>query len=257
MDIQLATIRRENLRRLLNQYGTQKELAKVSGLVPAHISQIMGSKRNVGDGAAKRIEQKLELAAGWMDLDHQVPGEAAILPSAATRPGKVSVPGPSSIPSGVDAGFKPAPAVEEDVLDPLMRHVVDQLEGHGKTRENIRPDGLIFSPLGDFRVGLLVDDIAIDILRVTTTNDGALVDRTLARSLKLKRGSARHRYLVILCPADELSTGPSDRWTTLIVPRLTGIFEAAKEDLAGFRILPTAKDYTSIDGMIDAALGKH
>jgi hypothetical protein len=212
----------------------------------------MGGKRNVGQGAAKRIEQQLSLPDGWMDRNNPSGDEPAAL-SAAHRPTNSLQPDPK-VRLSIFAGLEQEVGSDDVLLDPVMKYVVDQLESRGKTHENILPNGLIFSALGDFRVDILVDDLAIDIFHVSSTNEVAVIDRALARSLKLKHATPRLRYIVILCPAKGQPTSPTDRWTSVSAPRLASIFEAAKDEIDGFKILPTAQDYASIDGLIEIAL---
>lgn len=63
--------RRENLERLAKQYGTLEHLAELTESAPAHFSQVRNGNRNIGHKVARRIEAKLQLAAGWMDVPHE------------------------------------------------------------------------------------------------------------------------------------------------------------------------------------------
>ena len=68
------TIRRNNLRLLVEQAGSQRKLADICNLAPAHVSQIITRARTMGDEVARRIEQELNLDIGWMDVnDHSTP----------------------------------------------------------------------------------------------------------------------------------------------------------------------------------------
>jgi hypothetical protein len=254
MDIHLATIRRDNLRRLLNKYGSQKGLASVTGLVPAHISQIMGGKRNVGHGAAKRIEQRLELVAGWMDRNDPLPGEPPMHP-ALTRVTHI-VPRTPAEPSNLQGGVEQASDQDEVNIDPIVRKVLDQLEGQGKTYENIRLDGLVNSLFGIFRVDILVDDLAIDIFHVSATNEQSSIDRALARMLKIKHATPHLRYIVIFSPTDASSNNSADRWVSLSIPRLRMVLSKIKdaEGLGGFAILTSHQDEGSIRNLVEIVL---
>jgi transcriptional regulator with XRE-family HTH domain len=251
MDIHLAITRRENLRRLLNKYGSQKELARVTGLVAAHVSQIMGGKRNVGHGAAKRIEQQLELAAGWMDRSDPLPGESP-MPPALTR-GTHIVPRTLAEPPNLQGNAEQGAGHDEVSIDPILRKVLDQLEGHGKTYENIRLDGLVNSLFGYFRVDILVDDLAIDIFHVSGTNEQASIDRALARMVKIKHATPHLRYIVIFSPTED---NPPDRWSALSIPRLRKVLSIAiKEEGKGdFAILTSPQDDNGITHLIEVAL---
>jgi hypothetical protein len=68
-------IRRINLRNLAAQYGASN-LAKMAGYKgPSWISQMVGPKadRTISDETAAKVEQALNLAKGWMDIDHYMP----------------------------------------------------------------------------------------------------------------------------------------------------------------------------------------
>jgi transcriptional regulator with XRE-family HTH domain len=66
----VRSFRRVNLGNLIARYGGQRAFAERVGLSPAHVSQIMTGRRNVGDQVARRIEQALNRPPGWMDIDH-------------------------------------------------------------------------------------------------------------------------------------------------------------------------------------------
>lgn len=72
MEPGIKQIRLRNLLRLLSEYGegNKSELARKCGLVPSHVSQMTTQARPVGNIAARRIEKSLNLAAGWMDVEH-------------------------------------------------------------------------------------------------------------------------------------------------------------------------------------------
>src|SRR5690348_12194823 len=67
--------RRANLKALLDAldprlFRTLKERAPELGVDHSLASQILNGHREMGDGLARRIEAKLGLATGWMDLPH-------------------------------------------------------------------------------------------------------------------------------------------------------------------------------------------
>jgi plasmid maintenance system antidote protein VapI len=72
----IRTIRRENLLAQIAQFSSQREFAEKAGLAPAHVSQMVTERRNMGDEVARRIEKNLNLADGHMDLQHQPQGYA-------------------------------------------------------------------------------------------------------------------------------------------------------------------------------------
>lgn len=75
MDIH--AIRRTNLQKLISQAPSQKAFAESIDTAPAYISQIVskiprasGKSAEVGNNLARKIEEKLGLAKGWMDSPH-------------------------------------------------------------------------------------------------------------------------------------------------------------------------------------------
>lgn len=75
MDI--SEIRKANLIKLLSGYSTQKEFAEITNTPTSYFTQITqgtlgknGKPVNLGNTVARRIEKKLNLAHGYMDVDH-------------------------------------------------------------------------------------------------------------------------------------------------------------------------------------------
>lgn len=69
-----------NLRTLSAQWGGPSSLAKklkLSG--PSYISQLIGGTRPITEKTARKFEQQLGLAAGWLDQDHDGGGKPAKL----------------------------------------------------------------------------------------------------------------------------------------------------------------------------------
>ncbi len=77
----IRTIRKENLLALIARFGSQRALARKAGLVPAHVSQMVTERRNMGDEVARRIEKNLNLADGHMDLQHRPQGYVLEFPA--------------------------------------------------------------------------------------------------------------------------------------------------------------------------------
>ncbi|MEW8506848.1 MAG: hypothetical protein AB2598_09065 [Candidatus Thiodiazotropha sp.] len=69
--VNIRTIRKANLLAQIARFGSQRAFAEEAGLVPAHVSQMVTERRNMGDEVARRIEKNLDLADGYMDLQHQ------------------------------------------------------------------------------------------------------------------------------------------------------------------------------------------
>lgn len=62
--------RKANLLKLIEQHGTLEKLAELTGSSPRHLSQMKNGTRNMGHKVARRIEAKLTLPAGWLDMKH-------------------------------------------------------------------------------------------------------------------------------------------------------------------------------------------
>lgn len=70
--------RRENLRRLITQWGGPTSLAKKLGHSNgSYIAQLAGPRpsREVSEKVAREIEQKLALPLGWLDQAHPAGGQ--------------------------------------------------------------------------------------------------------------------------------------------------------------------------------------
>lgn len=72
-------IRRINLLKLMTSWPSQKKFAESVDTAPAYIIQIVsklprtsGKSAEIGNALARKIEKKLELESGWMDVNHQV-----------------------------------------------------------------------------------------------------------------------------------------------------------------------------------------
>jgi DNA-binding transcriptional regulator YdaS (Cro superfamily) len=68
--VNIRTIRKSNLLAQIERFGSQRAFAEQAGLAPAHVSQMVTERRNMGDEVARRIEKNLDLAEGYMDLQH-------------------------------------------------------------------------------------------------------------------------------------------------------------------------------------------
>jgi len=150
----ISEIRLENLETLVREAGTAEALAEKSGISPVYISQIRGraleaktgNVRNLGDRAARKLEQGTGKPHGWMDADHasirHVQGGSASLESAPGIIGKVPV------VSWVQAG-EYVEAVERWDADewietsaPVLPHTF-ALRVKGDSMEPTFPDGVV------------------------------------------------------------------------------------------------------------------
>lgn len=70
-------IRLRNLQRLVEDFGSPRDLADHTGADEAHIKQILrggrlpsGKRKNVGSELARRLDDRCFLGEGWMDMPH-------------------------------------------------------------------------------------------------------------------------------------------------------------------------------------------
>ncbi|MBA3774654.1 MAG: helix-turn-helix transcriptional regulator [Ramlibacter sp.] len=54
--------------------GKQAELARKAGISPSQLNQWLTGYRNIGEKAARSLEESLDLPAGWLDMEE---GQAA------------------------------------------------------------------------------------------------------------------------------------------------------------------------------------
>lgn len=80
MDVR--TIRRHNLERLIREAGGQRHLARRTGVSAAYLSQVLSERvnRNVGHNLARRLEAGMHKPYGWMDV-----ADSALFPAVADR----------------------------------------------------------------------------------------------------------------------------------------------------------------------------
>jgi len=65
--------RLENLNRLIEGWSTKKAFSEATGINNSQLSQLTSGSRPLSDKAARDLESKLELQAGWMDKDNSLP----------------------------------------------------------------------------------------------------------------------------------------------------------------------------------------
>lgn len=63
-------IRLQNLLQLAKGYGKVHEFCSAVEISPSYFSQLKGRVKTIGDSIARRIEEKLKLPRGYMDLVH-------------------------------------------------------------------------------------------------------------------------------------------------------------------------------------------
>lgn len=69
MIVDIAKIRRENMRRLIREHDGPKAFAERIGLANSFVVQMAGPNptREVSEKTARKVENTLDLPAGWMD----------------------------------------------------------------------------------------------------------------------------------------------------------------------------------------------
>lgn len=73
-------IRRENLTRLIAQYGTIEALASAANASAKYLSQIKNDTRGMGARTARKLEASLGLPAGWFDVTQSQQAKADPIP---------------------------------------------------------------------------------------------------------------------------------------------------------------------------------
>ena len=75
----IKDIRRTNARRLAQEAGGPADFARKVGFTDTRVSQLIGKNftRNIGDRAAKMIEDAFKLSEGWLDTEKDPEPESA------------------------------------------------------------------------------------------------------------------------------------------------------------------------------------
>lgn len=79
MDIN--SIRRHNLHRLVSQYDSQAAMARALGISPQALSGVLTGNKPFGERFARSIETALKVKPGWLDRNggnESVPGMAGL-----------------------------------------------------------------------------------------------------------------------------------------------------------------------------------
>ena len=110
-------IRIQNLRLLIEEFGTAEDVATRAQTPPNYISQILngvpsstGTPRGVGDSVARRLEEGCGKPVGWMDVPH-TEGVAATTYKTATPRSNVSAVHPDDVRSD-DVVYVPESKIE-------------------------------------------------------------------------------------------------------------------------------------------------
>lgn len=83
---QVIEVRRKNLRLLIERRfdGSQKNFSLSTGISPSQLGQWLSEgessgTRNMSERSARRLEVRLSLPAGWLDVDHDGPASSAVI----------------------------------------------------------------------------------------------------------------------------------------------------------------------------------
>lgn len=87
----ITEIRRLNLRKLEQEYGSQVALSEVIELSAARVNHLLTGQRNIGEKAARKIEQLIKKPSGWLDSDQLQPNYNGYLESANLTPEQLQV----------------------------------------------------------------------------------------------------------------------------------------------------------------------
>lgn len=122
-------IRLRNLHRLFAESGCRRdnEFCRRIGVEPGYYSQIKdGDDKKIGDKVARRIETKLGLEVGWMDVDH-----ATFQADQVDR--RQSAVDENDDITGIVLAFKQMPAALQDHVKRLMFSIIAECPS-GATR---------------------------------------------------------------------------------------------------------------------------
>lgn len=70
MTDKIKNIRKENLKKLISNYGGQTALGSAIQTSPSYLNHVINGRRNLGDNMCRKIEVLLKLNTNWMNLEH-------------------------------------------------------------------------------------------------------------------------------------------------------------------------------------------
>lgn len=76
------TIRLNNLIALASKYRRVVEFCERIGMQPSYFSQLKSERKSVGDDLARKIEEKLGLQRGYLDVQHNEKDDAPAPPAS-------------------------------------------------------------------------------------------------------------------------------------------------------------------------------
>jgi SOS-response transcriptional repressor LexA len=81
----MAEIRRQNLRELLGSYSTQQELADAIGISVQYLNQLLTGHRNIGEKTARKIEAAAKIPSLALDVELKVGELSNVSPGPPIR----------------------------------------------------------------------------------------------------------------------------------------------------------------------------
>lgn len=77
MDI--SEIRLNNIKKLIEEYGSQVKFSKATKRAPQQIAQWLNKTKNIGEKIARNVEEKLELPLGYLDKNDASQNTSAVV----------------------------------------------------------------------------------------------------------------------------------------------------------------------------------
>lgn len=187
MDI--ADTRHRHLAELASKYENQRLFALACGLVAPHVSQMLNKKRGVGEGVARRIEQKLGLPFGYMDT-----------PSGST---------PAPATAGADRHRqRTLMAVSEETEDALIVDLQARIAALRLDKDKLVPSVRVMGPLGVLMLDATVlgrdIEYGIDFIgAVPNLGHSYMLERLAGQALRCQSFGRRFAYCpIVATPGD-------------------------------------------------------
>lgn len=117
--MEIAEIRRSNLRRLVGRYESQLAFAEHAKLGVQYLNQLLSSHRNMGEKTARKIETALKLDLGWLDGRDDKAQEKTGLSPRATKIGQM---------------FDRLPPDKQDALQKIVDALDQQVDPNAKVK---------------------------------------------------------------------------------------------------------------------------
>lgn len=128
----IEDVRRDNLRRLRDEFGSVQELADRIGKSSSQVSQWLnasahstsGKPRTISSGSCREIEKSVGRSEGWMDVEHQE--IAAVETSEAAQLRKILH--DTSTDIRLLSVYRLANSDQRELIDSAVRLVIEDLD---------------------------------------------------------------------------------------------------------------------------------